>query len=186
MRNGINLSELENINVSSNSNLKSIVTLGRISAQKNPKLFNAVAEKFPDLKFVWIGEGELRHLLTASNIEITGWLDRESALKQLATHDVYMQTSLWEGLPFTIIEAIALQKPILATNVVGNKDAVSHQHNGFLCGNLEEFENAINQLQSEPELLKTFAEQSQKLAYEKFDRDKNFRGLIEIYSKHSH
>ncbi len=186
LRNGINIAELDNIKVSSKSELKSIVTLGRISAQKNPKLFNAIAEKFPELKFIWIGEGELRHLLTASNIEITGWLDRESALKQLATHDVYMQTSLWEGLPFTIIEAMALQKPVLATNVIGNKDAVSHQNNGFLCDNLEDFEKAIHQLQSEPERLKTFGEQSQKLAYEKFDRDKNFRGLIEIYSNHSH
>ncbi len=182
VRNGIDLSELEHIKVSPSSTVKSIVTLGRISAQKNPKLFNAIAEKFPDIYFTWIGDGELRETLTASNITITGWLDRQKALGQLAKHDVYIQTSLWEGLPFTIIEAMALQKPVLATNVIGNKDAVSHKKNGFLCDNLEEFEEAIEQLISKPSLLKTFAEQSQKLAYEKFDRNKNFGKLLEIYN----
>lgn len=181
VRNGINLSEIENIKVHSSSKLKSIVTLGRISAQKNPKLFNAIAEQFPDINFIWIGDGELRAALTATNITVTGWMERQNALRQLAKHDVYIQTSLWEGLPFTIIEAMALQKPILATNVIGNKDAVSHQNNGFLCDNLEAFKKAINQLQSEPELLKTFGDESQKLAYEKFDRDKNFKELVKIY-----
>jgi len=181
VRNGIDLSELEHIEVKPSSKLNSIVTLGRISAQKNPKLFNAIALKFPNINFIWIGDGELRKELTASNITITGWLERQNALKQLAKHDVYMQTSLWEGLPFTIIEAMALQKPILATNVVGNKDAVSHQNNGFLCNNIKEFKKAIHQLKSKPELLKDFAKHSQRLAYEKFDRNKNFEKLEKIY-----
>jgi glycosyltransferase involved in cell wall biosynthesis len=182
VRNGIDLSELDHIKVKPSSKLNSIVTLGRISAQKNPKLFNAIALKFPEINFVWIGNGELKHELTAKNIEITGWLNREKALKLLAKHDVYIQTSLWEGLPFTIIEAMVLGKPILATNVIGNKDAVSHEKNGFLCDTLEDFEKRIGQLISNPALLKRFGEQSQKLAYEKFDRNKNFEKLIRIYN----
>lgn len=186
VRNGINLSELEPINVKPSSELKSIVTLGRISPQKNPKLFNAIAEAFPELKFIWIGDGELKHLLKAPNIEITGWLSRHAAITKLAQQDVYIQTSLWEGLPFTIIEAMALQKPIIATNVVGNKDAVSKNENGFLCENIEGFKKAINQLTLNPELLTKFGKDSKKLAEEKFDRDKNFKDLVQIYLDQDH
>lgn len=182
VRNGIDLSEVNQFKIHQNQELNCLITLGRISAQKNPKLFNAIALKFPDLNFVWIGDGELRHELTAPNIKVTGWLDRQEALKQLARHDAYIQTSLWEGLPFTIIEAMALQKTILATDVIGNKDAVTHLKNGFLCQTLNDFENAINQLKSEPILLKTFGKASQDLAHKKFDRNLNFKTLVDIYT----
>jgi len=181
VRNGIDLDELKPIKVRPSNELKSIVTLGRISPQKNPQLFNQVAESFPELSFVWIGDGELRHLLTAKNIEITGWLARNEALNLLAHHDVYMQTSLWEGLPFTIIEAMALRKPVLATNVIGNKDAVSHKRNGFLCEDLGNFKKAIQTLIKTPELLSEYSRNSNKIANKKFDRDKNFEDLIKIY-----
>ena len=183
VRNGIDLSELAHIKVEPSLKLNSIVTLGRISAQKNPELFNGIALTFPEIQFIWIGDGELKQELTAKNIEVTGWLDRKDALNLLAKHDVYMQTSLWEGLPFTIIEAMALQKPIIATNVVGNKDAVSHKENGFLCQSTNDFEKAINQLKSESQLLKIYGKQSQKLAHEKFDRNKNFEKLVKNYIK---
>ena len=50
-----------------------VYTLGRICYQKNPTLFNEIAEALPDVKFIWIGDGELREQLTSKNIEITGW-----------------------------------------------------------------------------------------------------------------
>jgi glycosyltransferase involved in cell wall biosynthesis len=181
VRNGIDLEELKLIKTKSSNTLNSIVTLGRISPQKNPELFNQLAKKFPDINFIWIGDGELKHLLTANNIKITGWLDRKQALLLLADHDVYIQTSLWEGLPFTIIEAMALQKPIIATNVIGNKDAVEHQKNGFLCDALIDFENAIQELLGNPSLLHQFAQESKAIAHQKFDRDKNFKKLVKIY-----
>src|SRR5690606_9712262 len=49
-----------------------IGTIGRISAQKNPKLFNEIARHFPDIKFIWIGDGELKNSLTSRNITVTG------------------------------------------------------------------------------------------------------------------
>ena len=58
-----------------------ICTVGRIGFQKNPKLFNEIAQEFPDLQFTWIGDGELRNELTSKNINITGWLERKEVLK---------------------------------------------------------------------------------------------------------
>lgn len=52
-----------------------VFTLGRICYQKNPTLFNTIAELLPDVRFVWIGDGELREELKSKNIEISGWVD---------------------------------------------------------------------------------------------------------------
>ena len=65
-------------------------------------MFNRIAESFPEWKFIWIGDGDLRSELTASNIEITGWMDREEATEQLARADVFLIPSLCEGLPVAL------------------------------------------------------------------------------------
>ena len=49
-----------------------VYTLGRICYQKNPEMFNKIAESMPEINFVWIGDGEMRNHLTAANIKITG------------------------------------------------------------------------------------------------------------------
>ena len=127
VRNGINLEDIrKHRSQFSNSRLK-IGILGRITFARNPPLFNRLAHHFSDLDFVWIGDGDLRDQLTAPNIQITGWFtDREEGLKYLNGLDVYIQPSLWEGLPISIIEAMALEKPVVASNIVGNKDLVEN------------------------------------------------------------
>ena len=158
-----------------------IGTMGRLSPQKNPKLFNEVALAFPDFNFVWIGAGQLQTDLTSSNVTITGWKTHKEALELVNTFDVYIQTSLWEGLPFTIIEAMALSKPVLATNVVGNKDAVKDGYTGYLCETVEEFTDALKTLSSNSGQLKEFSANSLTRAKALFDKDKNFEELITIY-----
>ena len=182
IRNGVLSSDFSPSHLNKNVQLKSIVTVGRISYQKKPKLFNTIALKFPSLKFIWIGDGELKHELNAKNIEVTGWLERGDVLKKVASQDIYIQTSLWEGLPFTIIEAMVMYKPILATNVVGNKDTVEHQKNGFLCNDVNDFKKAIDLLQKDADLRLKFGLRSFEIAKKKFDRNKNFKKLVEIYT----
>ena len=83
-----------------------VYTLGRICYQKNPTMFNAIAELLPDVKFVWIGDGELRKELTSENIEITGWADRATAIKYAVNADVFLLPSRWEGLPISLLESM--------------------------------------------------------------------------------
>lgn len=83
VNNGINMAELKEI-VDRTDKVEhpfTVYTLGRICYQKNPTMFNAIAELLPDVRFVWIGDGELRSELTSKNIEITGWADRATAIK---------------------------------------------------------------------------------------------------------
>jgi glycosyltransferase involved in cell wall biosynthesis len=110
-----------------------IVTCGRITAARNPYLFNEIAKSLPKLKFKWIGDGPLRNVIDAPNIEVTGLLARNDAIKHVKDSLIYLQTSLWEGMPVALLEAMASAKSVIASNIIGNKDLVTHNETGLLC-----------------------------------------------------
>lgn len=182
VRNGVSIEEVEaSYRDKKVSGTLVLGSMGRISAQKHPALFNQIALGAPDCQFIWIGDGELRKELTAGNIQITGWLPREEALAMISALDIYLQTSLWEGLPFTVIEAMVLGKPVLATDVVGNKDAVEHGHNGYLQNTPEEFLERIKILKSDHDLLYRLGANSRSRARKLFDKNTNFKEVKAIY-----
>lgn len=142
VNNGINIESLQEMLDKvdlQKSDKFTVFTLGRICYQKNPRMFNEVASKLPDIRFVWIGDGELRHELTASNIKITGWVDRETALTYAMSADAFVLTSLWEGLPMSLLEAMYMKKVCVVSNVIGNRDVIKNGVNGFVCDSADEF-----------------------------------------------
>ena len=127
--------EIKSVNV---QNL-SFCTSGRIGFQNNPKLFNELAKMLPNNKFTWIGDGELKSELMSENIEITGWKNRNDVLKIVNKHDVFILTSLWEGLPISLLEAMSLKKICIVTNCIGNRDVVKNKENGFIINSKDDF-----------------------------------------------
>ena len=123
-----------------------ICTSGRILYQKNPKLFNEIAKLVPQAEFIWIGEGEMKTVLTESNIRVTGWVSRKEALKILEETDLFILPSLWEGLPISLLEAMFLKKVCLVSNVLGNRDVIKSGVNGFICNNAQEYADIIKQI----------------------------------------
>lgn len=126
-----------------------VFTLGRICCQKNPALFNSIAEKMPDTKFLWIGDGDLREELKSKNIEITGWVNRDEALKRSMNADVFVLTSLWEGLPISLLEAMYMKKSCVVSNVIGNRDVIHNGVNGYVCSDVDNFVKAIEERKEE-------------------------------------
>lgn len=126
-----------------------VVTLGRACEQKNPKLFNEVAKELPEVQFIWIGDGELRGELTSGNIKVTGWMEREEAILEAMKGDAFMLTSLWEGLPISLLEAMYLKKVCIVSNVIGNRDVINDDLNGYVCDTKEDFVEAIRLAMSE-------------------------------------
>ena len=118
--------------------VRTVVTLGRLSRQKAPEIFAAVARKVreqrPDLRFVWIGDGEsnYRPVLAAAGCETTGWRTREQVAGLLSQAHVYLQTSRWEGLPISVIQAMAAGVPCVVNDCAGNRDAVTHGSSGLV------------------------------------------------------
>lgn len=123
-----------------------VYTLGRICYQKNPEMFNKIAESMPEVNFVWIGDGEMRNQLTAMNIKITGWTERLDALKLSLNADVFLLTSRWEGLPISLLESMYMKKPCVVSNVIGNHDVIRDKRNGFLCNQIGNYIWAIEHI----------------------------------------
>ena len=112
-----------------------IVNCGVISTQKNPSLFNEIANSFltnEKVKFVWIGDGVDQHLLDSNNIQITGWKSKKDVFEILLNSDLYLSTSLWEGLPLAGIEAMGSGLPLVLKSCPGNDNLVEMEENGFL------------------------------------------------------
>ncbi|MEI8395343.1 MAG: glycosyltransferase [Rhodospirillaceae bacterium] len=119
-----------------------IAMAGGIRPQKNFPLFCRIAGAFvgTPLRFLWIGGGEVpSDLSVPANVEITGWLPRAEGLRVMAGCHLYMQTSLWEGLPIALLEGMALGLATLAMPAVGNTELVIEGQNGFLCPDVTSF-----------------------------------------------
>lgn len=152
INNGINIAEIEQISSEGDEFNKTklidhnrvvVYTVGRINYQKNPQLFNEIAKKFPSFKFVWIGDGPLKNFLTSTNIQITGWLERSKVIQLCKGGDIFILTSLWEGLPIALLESMYLKKICIVNDTIGNRDVIKNKENGLICGSLEDFVNAI-------------------------------------------
>lgn len=178
VNNGINMAELQEI-IDKTEKVEhpfTVYTLGRICYQKNPALFNEIAESLPDVKFVWIGDGELREQLTSKNIEITGWADRSTAIRYAINADVFLLPSRWEGLPISLLESMYMKKICVVSNVIGNRDVIHNGENGFVCTKVEDFVKAIEECQDEDGKLT-------KRAYQDILKMYNTKVMAEQYSK---
>lgn len=144
---GINLDELsaslDSIKYGKNEKF-TVFTLGRACTQKQPELFNRIAELVPDAKFIWIGNGELENKLTAPNIEITGWKPRLEALAMAKSADAFVLCSLGEAIAMSLIENMYIKKLCLVSNVMGNKSVIHDEENGYVCEKAEEYADRIN------------------------------------------
>ena len=130
-----------------------VVMCGEIRPQKNFSLFCEIARLCPgpEMRFVWLGGGTPPPgPPLPDNLEITGWLSRETVLARLNASHVFCQTSLWEGLPIALLEAMALGLPVLTWPAVGNRELVVEGETGYTCRTAEEFATRLRALAADP------------------------------------
>lgn len=126
-----------------------VFTLGRACVQKQPELFNRIAELVPEAQFVWIGNGELENELTASSIEVTGWKPRKEALAMAKGADAFVLCSLGEAIAMSLIENMYIKKLVLVSNTMGNKSVIHDGINGYVCDTAEEYAKRIKNAMKE-------------------------------------
>lgn len=114
----------------------------RLSPQKAPLDFvraaAIVAQRYPDTYFMMVGDGPLRsevealaaELGIADHLILTGL--RRDVPELLAAFDLFTLSSLWEGLPRVLPQAMATGLPIVATACDGSAEAIEEGVNGFL------------------------------------------------------
>lgn len=119
-----------------------IGAVGRLSPQKDyPTLlraFKEVKKSCPEAILLIAGDGDLRdnlekltHELNISErVKFLGY--RSNILEVMAGFDIYALSSLWEGLPLAVLEAMMLAKPVVSTAVPGTAEALVEGETGFL------------------------------------------------------
>ncbi len=127
---------------SSHSNRRyDIVNVGRISAEKNLITFLMVVDSIrklePDIRAVVVGEGRLRKVVedTArkmgleNTVHFPGWTDPRHYLESAK---VFVTTTVSEGLPATVLEAMAAGLPCVVPRIDDIPDVAHHGINSFL------------------------------------------------------
>jgi len=121
-----------------------LLNLGMLNPQKSQEnLIAALPHVLADdqkIRLVIVGCGEreqiLRDHIRALHLEdhvfLAGKRQRQEVFEILSMADIYVSSSLWEGLPIAVLEAMAFRLPVVATDVIGNREAVSNLETGLL------------------------------------------------------
>jgi glycosyltransferase involved in cell wall biosynthesis len=121
---------------------KVVTTIGPFKPQKNTIDFIVMAKRvsdmIPNTKFIVIGDGTLRPQIESKITEFSiqdkavllGW--RTDIPQLLSMTDIFVLTSLWEGLPRSIVESMISGKPVVAYAVDGSKEIVHDNVTGYL------------------------------------------------------
>ncbi len=165
-----------------------VVTSGRICYQKAPWRFRDIATACTDLPadFVWLGDGDLRadlmiHGALPAHLEVAGWQPRTGVYEALASSDIFVLPSLWEGMPLALIEAQAAGLPAVVSNVVGNRDVVINGETGFVCGSEQELIAKIRLLIEDADLRLKMGRAARAMAAERFSVQRMHREMMVVY-----
>lgn len=157
-----------------------------LTEQKNPKLFNAIAERFinnKDVQFFWVGDGHLRHEITSPNITVTGWLQASEVERYFERTMIYLSSSAWEGLPYSVLEAMNYECCLLLTDCDGHRDVIVQGKNGFLYRTVDEAVMYLNQLLQDPSEIYRMGKASKQICSEKFEAEKMAKAYNKLYYK---
>jgi len=167
-----------------------VSTTGRLSYPKNPSAFRELATQLQDQPacFLWIGGGELYHELLVdnvlpSNIVITGWVDREQVISHLSISDIFVMTSLWEGMPLALIEAQASGLPAVVPDVEGCRDIVINGVTGFICKDATEMLSKTKILIQNVELRRQMGAAAREQAIKRFSQNRMHREMLYAYTR---
>ena len=108
--------------------------VGRLTYQKDPERFtriiSAAKEIAPHIEGVVIGDGEKMETLRQDDLGATRFLGWQDAAPLFPGLDLFLMTSRYEAMPYTLIEALAAGLPIVSTRVGGVEEAIEPGVNG--------------------------------------------------------
>lgn len=168
------------------------VTVGNIYNVKNYSFlidcFAEVAHEYENLTLTIVGDGVLRgeieeqvkKLGIADKVRITGVVS--DVENYLADADVYVASSIFEGLPISMLEAMSAGLPIISTNVGGVPDIIKNGENGILVapGDKNGYVQALRELTINEEKRREYSERA-KLLSVKYDEKITVEGYEKLY-----
>lgn len=150
------------------ANAKVVLALANCKPLKNPLHFvfaaYKVLQQMKNVYFIFTGDGPLRNqvltLIQNLNLEkqvlFPGW--RNDALELLAISDIYASVSLREGLPMSLLEAMAMRVPAVCYDVDGISEVITNNKTGFLVApsDINTFADKIKVLLTHKQLMDRF------------------------------
>lgn len=167
-----------------------IGVVGRLSEQKDPmtmiKAFELLSKEKNNIKLMYVGSGELEEEVIkyakdteiSEKVIITGWVS--DVEKYIPSFDIAVLPSKWEGFGLVLIEYMACDKPIVATNIGGIADIIKDNKNGLLV-NKEDYVKLANKILN---LIENNEKKLKIIENNKKDREKyDIINLINKYMK---
>ncbi len=172
-----------------------VVSLGNLKPQKNPEDFIAAARRLAaahkEAVFMLVGGGDgleaararAKHLGLERSLLFPGW--REDSAEILAAADIFTLTSLWEGLPRSLVEAIKTGLPSVCYKTDGVTDLLYDGANGFVVaqGDLDTFCLRVKELIENPVLRAAMAGKAAGADLSEFDIDYMVRQQEALYTE---
>jgi len=168
-----------------------VLTTARLAEQKGHCYLLKAAALVPEAIFILAGDGPER-----ANLE---WQARELGLSKrvlflgyrhdvpdlLACCDLFVLPSLFEGLHLAILEAMAANKPVIASAVGGNDEAIVHGETGLLVPPADPaaLAEAIQRVLSNPDLARRLAVAGKARVHEQFSAEAMIRRVADIYEE---
>lgn len=162
--------------------------------QKSPldfiKLAGVVAKDFPNVKFILVGDGVLRKKISAlinklnlkDRVILTGWRDDVASI--LSCLDVFVLTSLWEGVPIAVLEAMAAGLAVIATDTGGVGEVVLDGKTGYLVKphDIQALHKRLEELLMKPYLRNEFGRlASLSLGSDEYSPDNLLKNTTQLY-----
>ena len=178
IQNGIQIDQ--HVYTAKNDNLIKIGFVGRWSAEKRPEIFLEIAKKtklvFPNVEFVMVGTGMKSNLELIHDAEVSflGEITDKNKMKELyQSFHFILVTSVYEGFPMVMMEAMSHGVVPISTNVGGIKEHITHLKNGVLIDATED-----------EELVNLFCEQLHNLLNFPIDKNKISEAAFEYALLH--
>ena len=153
------------------------------------RAFKEIRKEKPQARLVIVGEGYLMESLKAlvnqldlsDSVVFTGFL--EDVPRIIATFDVAVLPSYFEGMGRVLLEAMAMEKPVVGTRVGGIPDLIEPGLNGYLVkpGSERELASAVLTILNDPGLAARMGEEGRKRMTDRFSADTMVRSIDEVY-----
>ncbi len=172
---------------------KYILYFGRLHEQKGILTLLKAAEQLPKIPFKIVGEGEesgrLRRFIKEHQLKNVSLLGAKynNELKEIIQNAacVVVPSLSYENAPFAVLEAFALGKPVIASNIGGLPELVLDGKTGFLfkAGNADDLKEKILKLYPYPCLMRTMGLQARLMVERSFSPEEHYKNLIAVYQK---
>jgi len=148
--------------------------------------FESIRGAHPDAWLVCAGTGHLEQELRGKagpQVIFTGWVD--DLVSTMASYDVFVLSSLYEGLGIVLLEAMALSRPVVSTAVGGTTDVVVDGETGYLvpARDPQALVSRVLQLLEDPDRRAAFGKAGRERVEREFRAEVADDGMLALYQK---